>query len=85
MGANFFVACHRCKEKAFALRDFKSTGETLTRFFHKHYECGKQDSKNVEVAWDYFGELDWMNNDEIYTDVTEEVCETYKNLEHKIK
>jgi len=80
MGANFWVACHKCEEYAFALRGFDTTGETLTKFFHKHYKCGKEAPDNVEVYWDYFEDMSWVD-DESYKDVTEEVCERYKLLQ----
>lgn len=85
MGANFSVACHRCKEKAFCLRSFYETGETLTKFFHRHLECGKINPKNLEIVWDWLEEPEWTEEDNDYKDVTDEVCERMKEIESKFK
>lgn len=82
MGANFYIGCHKCKEKAFCLRDHRATGETLTRFARKHLSCGKENPKNVEVVWDYIDQPDWTEEDG-YKCVTSEVCEEYARIDAK--
>ena len=81
MGANFYVACHQCREKAFALRGFESTGEVLTKFFHRHYDCGQLDHKNVQVIWDYFENPDWIQSESDYKDITSEISTEWNRTE----
>lgn len=80
MGANFNVCCHLCRERAFALRSYDDTGETLTRFYRKHIRCGKVNVKNLQISWDWIEEPDWTDENYGYKDVTVEVSDGYKKI-----
>ena len=69
MGYNFSIVCHKCKERAFALRE--STREVLFNFVRKHQQCGKENKSNVEIGYEIWNDVYYNNKD--YTDISKEM------------
>jgi hypothetical protein len=68
MGRNFYLSCHKCKEKLFLFRDKES--KALHWFYDRHENCMKIDKNNVECLDDCFQEKNWMCcDDKKYKDV----------------
>lgn len=59
MGMNLQSCCHKHKVKRFHFRGEEH--KTLLPFYRKHYECMRENPRNVETLEDQIQEADWMN------------------------
>lgn len=60
MGMNLQSCCHKHKVRRFHFRGKEN--ETLLPFYSTHYQCMREDPRNVETLEDQAQETDWMHN-----------------------
>lgn len=51
MGLNFYICCHKCKERIFMFRGREST--PMHDFYQKHYNCHRASPRNLEIIADW--------------------------------
>ena len=60
MGINIQSCCHKCRVRHFHFRGKEQT--SLPSFYNRHYECMRQNPRNVETLEDQMQEAEWMND-----------------------
>ena len=60
MGMNLRTCCHKCKIQIFHFR--RKENKTILPFYEKHYQCMREDPRNIETLEDQIQEADWMQD-----------------------
>lgn len=67
MGMNLRTCCHKCKVQVFHYR--RKENETILPFYKEHYNCMRENPKNIETLEDQVQEKDWMGDDSGYEQI----------------